>query len=821
MKKLLRAFIPEYTPVQITNSVYKFSPAFFLNLLWLTLCSLAVFYFGFEKDKGFDRVVILISVAFLVYIFIPLAFRKLFLLMLAIVAEIYLFGIKIGVGVTLTMIFFTAVTYIKGRILRNITVLISLLTGIVLAAGIVNIPLARLIVLSSAIFLMLRYIYLMYELNYFKTPPVFIDRLCYLFLIPNACFPLFPALSPVEYLKTFYDAPSEVAFKRGLHWITTGIIHILIYRVIYLYFSPSPYDIDDFPMWLWFVLSSYSLIFRLSGLFYLASGFLQLFGFRLPQIFDHVYFASSFPDLWRRVNLYWRAFMMRVFYYPLLFKFKKFRQGPVIFFGVMTMFVLSWMLHSWQWFWIKGTYYFYPTDMIFWFILGLIISFHALKAYLKLAKKSYTAVSTNFITEASKITTMFFLMSLLWSLWTSSSLSEFFFLTKFVKAITLKEALMFIVAVTLFILVAAGVRFVYIKYNWFGFVFREIKPVYGAILCLSFPVICEVWRNTEPRAAEAFIANRMNKRDNQAMERGYYEQILNNENRAVELLNADKDLKKWNLDRDAYVKKENELMKEFKTSYTTSFKGAILQTNSFGLRDKEVNIEKKNGNERWAFVGGSYVMGSGVSNGQTFSDQLEEQLKNVEILNFGVGGYFLIQNVYVVEHKVTQFKPDRLFLFIHSDYRYRSLDNFARLVQKNTQFSYPFLERLANKAGVRKGMCHLEIFKRLEPFVNELFGFGFYSIAKKCRDNNIKPVLVYLPANADTGTDPDKKSCLKLAERENFIVIDLSDVYQNQNAEDIQISWWDAHPNVKGHKLIADSLYRNLKRNEHFFKLVQ
>lgn len=272
-------------------------------------------------------------------------------------------------------------------------------------------------------------------------------------------------------------------------------------------------------------------------------------------------------------------------------------------------------------------------------------------------------------------------------------------------------------------------------------------------------------------------------------------------------------------------KTNNELGKEFKPNYKTTFKGDTLSTNNFGIRDKNYTIEKPENTSRLAFVGGSYVMGSGVSNEENFPALIEDKLNaldtnKVEILNFGVGGYFLIQNVYVVEHKIPQYKPDYLFYFIHTSYRERCIDNFANIHLKKTEISNPLLKSIAEKSGVKNGMCHLEIYNRLKPYVNEIFSWGYQSMYTICREQNIVPIVVYLPVNASLKSDEDKEFCISEASKTGFKVIDLSDVYIGQKAEDIQLSSWDAHPNEKGHKLISDLLYEKMKKDKQFFKFI-
>ena len=50
---------------------------------------------------------------------------------------------------------------------------------------------------------------------------------------------------------------------------------------------------------------------------------LHLFGFNLPETQSLYYLASSFTDFWRRINIYWKDFMMKVFYYPAFFGLKR------------------------------------------------------------------------------------------------------------------------------------------------------------------------------------------------------------------------------------------------------------------------------------------------------------------------------------------------------------------------------------------------------------------------------------------------------------------------------------------------------------------
>lgn len=65
-----------------------------------------------------------------------------------------------------------------------------------------------------------------------------------------------------------------------------------------------------------YLISNFLLYLRVSGLFHLVVGMLHLFGFDLPETHKRYLLAASFTDFWRRINIYWKDFMQKVFYFP-------------------------------------------------------------------------------------------------------------------------------------------------------------------------------------------------------------------------------------------------------------------------------------------------------------------------------------------------------------------------------------------------------------------------------------------------------------------------------------------------------------------------
>jgi lysophospholipase L1-like esterase len=54
----------------------------------------------------------------------------------------------------------------------------------------------------------------------------------------------------------------------------------------------------------------------------------------------------------------------------------------------------------------------------------------------------------------------------------------------------------------------------------------------------------------------------------------------------------------------------------------------------------------------------------------------------------------------------------------------------------------------------------------------------------------------------------------RLAEESGFIVLDLSDAYEQQDLESLVVAYWDRHPNAEGHRLLADRLYQALQAHQ-------
>ena len=111
----------------------------------------------------------------------------------------------------------------------------------------------------------------------------------------------------------------------------------------------------------------------MSGQFHMACGMLHLFGFQLPATHHRYLLATGFTDYWRRINIYWKDFMVRIFFNPVVFRLKRWPQPAALGLATLTVFLATWFLHAYQSYWLRGSWGFTVPDALFWGILGVLV----------------------------------------------------------------------------------------------------------------------------------------------------------------------------------------------------------------------------------------------------------------------------------------------------------------------------------------------------------------------------------------------------------------------------------------------------------------
>ncbi len=818
------------SPSSLPKSVGKY----LLILLQLGALFFVVTQFNIQEETRLPKIFPVIFIGFAIHYWLPTRVKTPFFVLLSFAAIVAVLGIingsiLIAIGLTLIASCHLPIKYNYKLVLIGLIVA----TLILFRANVFDIkPIPLLIPFIGTMF-MLRLIIYVYDLKYEDNTKDIWKRISYFFLLPNVCFPLFPLVDFKILKTTYYNRDKHEIYNIGLRRIFRGIIHLLVYRILYLLVVPDTSEIDGLYSILQFVIFSYTLILRLSGMYHISLGILSLFGFNLPEIFNNYFFASSFNNIWKRINIYWREALMKVFYYPIYFKIRKINSTYAVSITIIIVFFINWAMHGYQWFWVRGTFPLEANDFLFWMVFGTAVMINSiyLKKYRtpkKINAVNHVSFKTRFITVIKPIG-MFCFMSSIWLMWSSSSLQEWAYLLRFFSSGSTTEYLTVVGGFIAFLILLILLNYSYgngVLRKLIDFYTKHITVTTGVLiillLAISFPQLTkQVTIENEP-----FISflqeNKLSSKDKKTMERGYYQKLLTSDNTSLKLsqtqVNKPKD---WS-NNNAIIRTSTILRKQLKPNFSTPYKNALLTTNSWGMRDQPYTLEKDSNTYRIALLGGSYEMGSGVNNGETFEAQTEILLNNkyknnIEILNFAVGGYHLIEGVFNAENAF-RFNPNALIYTAHSNEFYRLQNRLIDLLTSDIKITDPFIANIKKQSGITVEMCSLEKQNRVKPFMSSIIKWGYGTIAKECKLKGITPIWLYVPALGDTG-DNDFEQVLKEAKLAGFLIVNIESPYEKYKVNALKVAPWDYHLNKKGHQLIANKLYKELISQEQNLKL--
>ncbi|HUF40027.1 MAG TPA: hypothetical protein VMN57_16000 [Anaerolineales bacterium] len=686
--------------------------------------------------------------------------------------------------------------------------------------------------------LMFRFIIYVYDLKHSKKSFGLWSSLSYFFLLPNVLFPFFPVIDHNTFVSSHNKQERYEAYQSGAIWILRGIVHLLLYRAVYYYFVIAPGEVEGPLDLIRFAFTTFLLYLRVSGQFHLIIGILYLFGFSLPRTNDNYLLSANFTDLWRRVNIYWKDFMQKIFYYPAYTWLT--RRGltarPALILTTVYVFFWTWFLHAWYWFWLRGSFLLTANDILFWTILAVLVLVNILRE-LKTPRArtlgsktlSLKEIAATGIRNAATISFLTFI----WTLWTSPTLGEWAGLWSL--ALTPRN-------LGVLALGYAGVVGVFIAINWVNVRLKaRVRPLFVdgpvgrralvhaavavAILLAGTPAVLQRIGGRPAALLADMSEARLNDADANLLLRGYYEDLISVSRFNTEL---------WELysrrptDWPALHATEGaDLTDDFEIvalnpSVSYMFHGAQFSTNSWGMRDREYDLVPPPGAFRTVLVGPSFVMGSGVANEEVFEALVERRLNEdfgggahtgYEILNFAVAGHSALQQLYVYEFRALDFQPDALFYVGHQLEETILVRNLVSRLISGSEIPYEYLREIAARAGVEVGMTQQEAESLLAPFGTELVVWTYARLAALSEAHGILPIWVYMPTLEVPNSVEEQARLTEIAEGAGLIVVDLSGVYAGHDIGSISVAPWDLHPNREGHILIAEHLYRELADN--------
>ena len=281
--------------------------------------------------------------------------------------------------------------------------------------------------IAGSIFAFRPFMYLHEEAHSRPASSSWWQRMNYFLIAPNFVFPLFPIIDYRLFLSAYTEAPTREDVVRAGRMLFAGLLHLLAYRLVYYYLVVDP----DQPHNAWdrisYFVSFYLLYLHVSGTFHIVIGSLCLFGYRLPPAHDRHLLSHNFTLFWRRTNTYWKDFNQKYVFYPIILRLEDRLKTGSLQVAVFLSLVVSWAIHSYQFWLVSGRVLLEPRDFLFWVLLAVAMVISATLEQrapsARLSAQNKPSVGQR-VLHAGKVAGFFVMITLLWSFWSAPDLSE-------------------------------------------------------------------------------------------------------------------------------------------------------------------------------------------------------------------------------------------------------------------------------------------------------------------------------------------------------------------------------------------------------------
>jgi hypothetical protein len=186
------------------------------------------------ESAAFLRLATLAFAGFAVHAWLPLRWRLPFFAALSLLGIGVVMGAEnalwmVAIGLTLIGICHLPIAFFwRGALLLAMAAVLALQR-----AGHLPFPWSDAIWPILGAMFMFRLIVYFYDLRHDRSPATPAQSLAYFFMLPNACFPLFPVIDYKTFRRNYFDDDAYRIYQVGIDWMVRGVIHLILYRIVY------------------------------------------------------------------------------------------------------------------------------------------------------------------------------------------------------------------------------------------------------------------------------------------------------------------------------------------------------------------------------------------------------------------------------------------------------------------------------------------------------------------------------------------------------------------------------------------------------------
>lgn len=685
---------------------------------------------------------------------------------------------------------------------------------------------------------MLRSISFIRETHKTSTKSRWVEEVSFFAILPNCTLCFFPLID----FKTFIDGARHKRdpelLRYAIDTIIVGLLHLFIYRVLIAFWDIPLQEITSYGDFLHYLLVTYFHYIRISGVFHLIVGLLGLFGVKLPPTHIWYFFATNCLDLSRRINIYWKDFMAAQVYRPVERYLRA--TGPQIAAGVavISVFVVSALMHPLINIWTRGNYSIRIEDWIFWISCGIWVSVNVLSS--RRRRQQGEAKERSFIATSLKITLCFSFFSFLWAIWNSSNVGDLVALMRLSQLHEWSELLLLIPFLAVGTLGATYFHFFQKIKNsptllegtpFPGYTFRR-RDLFNTLaliftLLLAYAPVGILGESYASAAKKITVNDNISEYEREKRSYDYYEGL-----KTSPLPSVDED--ELPIDQQPYFESLNDYRRrQFRPNIKTQFMKHTLVTNRWGMPNSEdYDLIAKPNTIRIALFGASNSMSYGIDSDMDWPHQTEVNLnsiigRKIEILNFSVIGYSALLAPLVFEEKIQKFHPDILVYAGVAREFYLNGFNVGYALRNDLRIPYP---DLYGTLGIRQSDHFLaRHYFTLPPFEKEkaVFDWGISKLVTLAKSQGIEMIYILNPTLYEGDeishmrTRADGEYMLKKAQSLGFKTYDASELLNNLDLKEATLYDDVTHYNhisQRGHddmaKFFTNHLSEYLRKRE-------